>query len=155
MSRPASSRQSLAETLFKAGASASCQCSGLAALNDSSARRCLEAGSCSSSGPSFASCAQIACAVDFAFAGRQPGHLPHVVPGKDRFQRHRRLGALVAGDFGVQRGDDFRGRGRFVGQIVRVPEQLAGHGDAGLQSLGRPEFLQQPVLQGNLLRPDR
>ena len=45
MSRPANSRQSLAETALRVLRSTSCQCSGLAALNDSRARRCLAAGS--------------------------------------------------------------------------------------------------------------
>ena len=40
--------------------------------------------------------------------------LPNVIADEDRFERHRRLRALVAGNFGVERGDDFRGGGRLV-----------------------------------------
>ena len=70
MSKPASPWQTLAETLFSAVCSAVCQSQG-AALKDSRARRCLEAGSSSNSGPSFASCAQIAGA-NFAFGAGNP-----------------------------------------------------------------------------------
>ena len=88
--------------------------------------------------------------LNLTFGGRQLGQGANVIAGKDRLQRHRRLRALVAGKLRVQRGHHLRSGGLFVRQILRVFEQLAGHGNPGLQALGRAEFVQQTVLQRDL-----
>ena len=54
---------------------------------------------------------------DFARGRRQAGRIAQFVAGKNRFQRDRRLGALMRRDVRVQRGDDFAGRRRLVRQI--------------------------------------
>ena len=94
MSRLANSLQSLADTLLRVVRRASCQRSGLAALKDSRARRCLAAGTCSRSGPSWGP-GPDRRARQFALRRRQPGHRAEIVADEDGFEGHRRLGALV------------------------------------------------------------
>ena len=61
------------------------------------------------------SCDQMAAAVNFAFGGgRQSGDVANVVADENGFERHGRLRALMRGDVGVQRGDDFRGGGLLI-----------------------------------------
>ena len=67
-----------------------------------------------------------------ALAGGHSRRRPNVITDKNRFQRHRRLRALVAHELGIESRDDFRGGRRFVCEIVRVPEQLVGDEYPGL-----------------------
>ena len=57
----------------------------------------------------------------------------------------------MAGDLGIERGNDFRGGRSFIREVAGVLEQFAGDGNTSLQSLGRPKSLHQPVLQGDFL----
>ena len=57
----------------------------------------------------------------------------------------------MAGNLDIERRNDFRGSRCFIREVAGVLEQLAGDGNAGFQSLGRPEGFHQPVLQGDFL----
>ena len=89
---------------------------------------------------------------DFALDGGKAGHGAQIVAGKDRFERDGGLGALMRGNLGVERGNDFVGRSRFVRQIGRIFEHFPGHGHPRLQSLGLAKIRQQTVLQRRFLR---
>ena len=87
------------------------------------------------------------CGGYFTGGGRYTGGLAQFIARKNRFQGHRRLRALVGGDVGVQRGNDFVGRGGLVFQIGNGLEHFGHHHHARLESLGRAEILEQPVVQ--------
>ena len=148
MSSWAHSRHSLAGTTFRVARTTSTQRSGLASLKDSSVRRCLIAGICSSNWPSLPSCDQMFRAVNSPSAARRAGGLAEFVADENAFQRDRRLRALVGVDFDVEGGDDLGGGGLLVVEVGSVFEDFAGDDDAGLEALGGAELGQQTVLQG-------
>ena len=86
---------------------------------------------------------------DLALLRRDSRAGANVVAHKNRLERKRRLRALVAVDFEVERGNDFLRRRHFVLEIGHVFQNLAGDGEPRLESLGRTEFLKQPILQRN------
>ena len=77
--------------------------------------------------------------------------MQHIVAGKNRLQGHRGLRPLIAGYLRVQRRDHLGGGGVFVRQVLGAFEQFGQHAHAGLQTLGRAELVEQPLLQRHFL----
>ena len=88
---------------------------------------------------------------DFVSARRQSGDGAEFIADKDRFERDRRLGALMGGNVRVQRRNDFVGGRLFVRQIGCIFEDFADHRHAGFQTFRRAKIRQQPVLQRRFL----
>ena len=89
---------------------------------------------------------------NFPGGRRHAGGLAQFVARKNRLQRHRRLRALVRGDVGVQRGNDFVRARRLVFQIGNHLEHFRHDGHARLEAFGLAKIREQAVLQRSFLR---
>ncbi|PAW76125.1 MAG: hypothetical protein B9S33_21160 [Pedosphaera sp. Tous-C6FEB] len=85
---------------------------------------------------------------EFSFGGSGAGGLAELVAQEDRFQCERWLGALVAGDFRIQRRDGVGDDDGFIVEVVHALEQLGGLGEAGFEAFGGLELLHHPLLDG-------
>ena len=75
--------------------------------------------------------------------GRRADRVAQLVADEDGLQRDRGLGALIGGDFAVQRGNDFLGGGLRVLQVGKILEHFERRPPArAFRPFGGAEFPQ-------------
>ena len=89
---------------------------------------------------------------DFAFLRGGAGGDADFVTDENAFERHARLCALVAGDFRVQRGDDFVRSFDLVREVGGVQGDFIGDQNLRLESARLAEIFQQARLHRNFIR---